>query len=242
MNHKTTRRKRPESLTSLNTVHHLISSHPWPKAYEDFRAKPIFLLLILSAMLGAAAGVNSQTVTVDPGALTLGYMNWSPMPGDASGYGGTGGGVWGLADLQANFSGSILTLQPNTNTYVPGNNYWVNADGSGANRMDANIYNETTGSYVGTTLTFNYTVTANTLSSPYSSQAFIKDFAPDYSSFTAATAPLTVGAGSISLLTSTNAGHQHPIRFRDLRPGCKSSHGGDAVFANCRPDGELGRT
>ena len=169
-------------------------------------------------MLESAARLNAQTVTVDPATLTLGYMNWLPMAGDASGYGGTGGGSWGLADLQASFSGTTLTLSPNINTYVPGNPYWVNANGSGANRMDANIYNEATGTYVGTTLTFNYNVVANTLASGYSAQAFIKDFAPDYSSVTQTTAALTPGAGSVSLLTSANAGDHIQYGFEMFGP------------------------
>jgi hypothetical protein len=65
--------------------------------------------------------LHAQTVTVDPGTLTLGYRNWSPMPGTAPGYGGMGSSVWAPADLRANVSGSTLTLKPNTNTYAPGN-------------------------------------------------------------------------------------------------------------------------
>lgn len=175
-------------------------------------------LLCLGVVFGSALQLTAQTVTVDPDTLTLGWMNWSPMPGNASGYGGTGSSSWGLSALQANFSGTTLTLAPNTSTYAPGNPYWVNANGSGANLMDANIYNETTGAYVGTTLTFTYNVAANTLGAGYSSQAFIKDFAPDYSSFTQTTAPLTPGVGSISLRTSANAGDHIQYGFETFGP------------------------
>jgi hypothetical protein len=170
------------------------------------------------ALVGAAVHLNAQTVTVDPTTLTSGFMNWSPAPGNAPGYGGSSSSVWGISDLQASFSGSTLTLAPNINTYAPGNPYWVNADGSGANIMDANIYNETSGTYVGTTLTFQYDVLANTLVSPYTSIAFIKDFAPDYSSFTEATANLTLGLGTISLLTSANAGDHIQYGFETDGP------------------------
>ena len=108
--------------------------------------------LAIGVLLGSAPHINAQTVTVDPALLTLGYMNWQPMPGVVPPYGGSGGGPWGVADLRSSFAGTTLTLQPNVNTYSAGNNYWVNADGSGANRMDANLYNETTGTYVNTSI------------------------------------------------------------------------------------------
>lgn len=164
------------------------------------------LAALCCALVVAAEPLTAQTVTVDPAQMNLGYMNWSPVAGDAAGYGGSGAGTWALADLPAVFSGSTLTIAPNTNTYAPGNNYWVNADGSGANLMDANVYAETTGVYVNTTLTFTFNVQANTLASPYTSVAFIKDFAPDYSSATASTLALTPGVHSLSLLTSANPG------------------------------------
>ena len=163
--------------------------------------KALIKTLVVAVAFCVSAKLNGQTVTVDPGTLTLGYMNWSPMPGDAPGYGGSAASAWGLSALQANFSGTTLTLSPNVNTYDGiGDNYWVNADGSGANLMDANIYNETTGVYNNTTLTFAFDVVANTLVSPYSSVAFIKVFAPDYSSFTGATVALTPGVDSVSFV------------------------------------------
>jgi hypothetical protein len=180
--------------------------------------KNLLRILASCTVLGAVANLNAQTVTVDPTTLTSGYMNWTPAPGDAAGYGGAGGGGWGVSDLRATFSGSTLTLLPNINVYAPGNNYWVNADGSGANIMDANIYNETAGMYVNTTLMFSYDVLANTLVSPYTSIAFIKDFAPDYSSFTEQSAALTPGVGAISLLTSANAGDHIQYGFETFGP------------------------
>jgi hypothetical protein len=180
--------------------------------------KNLLRLIASCAALGALNNLNAQTVTVDPTTLTLGFMNWSPVAGNAPGYGGSGGGGWGVSDLRATFSGSTLTLLPNINVYNPTDHYWVNADGSGANNMDANIYNETAGTYVSTTLTFNFDVLANTLASPYTSVAFIKDFAPDYSSFTESSAALTPGLGSISLLTSANAGDHVQYGFETFGP------------------------
>jgi hypothetical protein len=180
--------------------------------------KNLLRLLASCTVLGAVANLDAQTVTVDPATLTLGFMNWSPVAGNAPGYGGYGNSGWGLSDLQATFSGNTLTLLPNINVYAPGNNYWVNADGSGANNMDANIYNETTGTYVSATLTFKFDVLANSLVSPYTSVAFIKDFAPDYSSFTESSAALIPGFGSISLLTSGDAGDHVQYGFETIGP------------------------
>jgi hypothetical protein len=180
--------------------------------------KNLLRLIASCTVLGAVANLNAQSVTVDPTTLTSGFMNWTPAPGDAAGYGGAGSSGWGVSDLRATFSGSTLTLLPNINVYAPGNNYWVNADGSGANIMDANIYNETTGTYVNTTLTFSFNVLANTLVSPYTSIAFIKDFAPNYSSSTEQSVALTPGMGSISLLTSANAGDHIQYGFETFGP------------------------
>lgn len=179
--------------------------------------------LVVCVLAGAIIDSQAQTVTVDPSTLTLGFMNWSPMPGDAAGYGGYGNSPWGLSDLQASFSGTTLTLNPNINTYAPGVNYWVNADGSGANDMDANIYNETTGVYVDTTLTFKFDVLSDTFASPYSSVGFIKDFSPNYSSFTEQTVALTPGIDSVSLLTSANAGDHIQYGFETDGPDTNPS-------------------
>jgi hypothetical protein len=190
--------------------------------------KNLIKSIAICAVLGAAINLKAQTVTVSPTALTLGYMNWSPVASDAGGYGGSGSSAWGLSDLQTSFSGSTLTIQPNTNTYAPGNPYWVNADGSGANYMDANIYNESSGTYVGTTLTFTYNVLSDSLTSPYISYAFIKDFVANYSSFTSTEVPLALGVQSISLLTSANATDNIQYGFEtygpDTQPGSTAAY------------------
>ncbi len=180
--------------------------------------KRLFKVFVSCAVVGAAIHLNAQTVTVDPTTLTLGFMNWSPVAGNAPGYGGSGNSTWGLSALPATFSGSTLTLSPNVNVYNASDPYWVNSDGSGANNMDANIYNETAGTYVSTFLTFQYDVLANTLVNPYTSVAFIKDFAPDYSSFTEFSLALTPGLWSLSLLTSANPGDHIQYGFETDGP------------------------
>lgn len=174
--------------------------------------------LAFCAVITTASSLQAQTVTVDPSTLTFGYMNWTPVAGDANGYGGSGSSSWGVPALQANFSGSTLTIAPNVNTYAAGNVYWVNADGSGANNMDASVYSETSGQYVGTTLTFTFDVQANTLAAPYSSVAFIKDFTSNYSSSTSATTALTPGIDTVSLAVSANASDHIQYGFETIGP------------------------
>jgi hypothetical protein len=84
--------------------------------------------------------------------------------------------------------------------------------------MDANLYVETTGLYTGQTVTFTGLVLANTLVSPYTSVAFIKDFAPDYSSFNIITAPLVNGVFSINLLTVNDPARHIQYGFETIGP------------------------
>ena len=170
--------------------------------------------LALCSLLGAAVNLNAQSVTVDPSQSWIGYMNWFETPANGGAY--AGGGVWGTSDLVATFSGSTLTLAPNT-IGDAATSWYVGGGGPGAvgNKiMDANMYVETTGTFVNTTLTFSGNVLANTLVGQtalngyaWTSVAFIKDFNATYSSFTTTTVPLTPGAFSISLLTAGATDH-----------------------------------
>ena len=125
------------------------------------------------------------------------------------------GGVWDVPDLRANFTGSTLTLSPNTITDPAP--YWYIGGGApgrpGNKIMSASMYVEKTGSLSGKTVTFSGTVTANTLTSAHGTLAFIKDFAADYSSFTSTTAPLVNGTFSISLTTAPGSGRHVQYGF-----------------------------
>jgi hypothetical protein len=154
--------------------------------------------LLLSATLSVRA---DATLTVDPGASWLGFMNVFELPANGGGY--VFGSPWGTADLRATFSGPVLTLAPNTiNDPSP---FWYIGGGMpgapGNKIMDANFYQETTGVYAGQTVTFTGNVLANSLTSAHSAVAFIKDFAPDYSSSVSSTIALTPGVFTVSLLT-----------------------------------------
>ncbi|HHY84730.1 MAG TPA: PEP-CTERM sorting domain-containing protein [Verrucomicrobia bacterium] len=158
---------------------------------------------LVAAMLTATAtGVRAASVvTVDPGASWLGFMNVSELPANGGAY--VFGSPWTVTDLPATFSGDVLTLAPNS-IDDPAEFWYVGGGGPGApgNKiMNANVYVETTGVYVGQELTFTGIVLNNTLTDEYTARAFIKDFAPDYSSFNVEFADLVDGVFSISLET-----------------------------------------
>jgi hypothetical protein len=177
---------------------------------------------VACAIIASAAGLEAQNVTFNSSTLANGFMSWSPTAyttANFAGDGGSGSSGWGLSALPAVFSGNILTLSPNVNTYAPGVGYWVNPDGTGANQMDGAIYNETTGVYVGSSVTFSYDVLANSLVSGYSADAFIKDFGPGYAYNGEQTVNLTPGNGSVTYaLTGNNPGEIVQFGFELIGP------------------------
>jgi len=137
------------------------------------------------------------------------------------------GSGWGTADLSASFSGSVLTLSPNTVNDT--SSFWYSPSGGpgsvGNKSMDANFYVENSGAvYAGQTLTFTGNVLANTLfghvnqlGNGWTSVAFIKDFVPDYSSSVSVTASLVNGLFSISLPV-TDPAHHIQYGFETIGP------------------------
>lgn len=177
-------------------------------------------------LLGAGAKVNAQAnVTVDPGAAWIGFMNVFETPQNGGGY--VFGSGWGTADLCAVFSGPTLTLSPNS--VNDPSSFWYTPSGGpgsvGNKTMDANMYVETTGVYTGQTLTFAGNVLSNTLvghvnqlGNGWTSVAFIKDFAPDYSSSVSVTVPMVAGAFSISLATVNDPTRHIQYGFETIGP------------------------
>jgi len=180
-------------------------------------------LVTVFALIGCAIGVgvaHAADVTVDPATLNLGYMNVFNLPppdGDGTWVFGTG---WGLGDLTAVYSGSDLTLGPNT--VGDPNEFWYqcvdpvvppDCGGPGApgNKiMEANSYAQIDdGSLAGQTVTFSGIVLSNTLTSAHTVVAFVKDFAGDFSSFVGSTVPLPAsGPFSVSLATINDPGRR----------------------------------
>jgi len=175
------------------------------------------VIAVACALACTLARANAQVnVTMNAGLMTDAYMAWSTSPYTAAhfpGDGGSGAGVWSLPANPAVFSGNTLTISPNVNTYSPGNIYWTNPDGSGANTMDAATYCEVDGGGLASSeVIFTFNVLSNTLGSDgfggaYTADAFIKDFGPGYSYNGEVTVPLTPGIDSVTYpMTGGNPG------------------------------------
>jgi hypothetical protein len=166
--------------------------------------KRILTLWFLACALFCAPSLCQAqvTVTVDPGAQWLGFMNVFELPANGGGY--VFGSGWGTADLVASFSGPVLTLSPNT--IGDPSPFWYQGGGGpgapGNKIMAASFYQEVTGPYSGVNLTFTGKVLSNTFTSAHSTVAFIKDFAADYSSHVPVSVPLNAnGTFSVSMNT-----------------------------------------
>ncbi len=157
-------------------------------------------------------------VTVDPGAPWLGYMNVWNLPANGGGY--LSGSVWATEELRSSFSGPVLTLAPNT--IADPSTYWYVGGGGpgspGAKIMEANLYVERTGDFSGKEVTFTGRVLSNDLTAAHTSVAFIKDFAPDYSSFNMVSAPLEEGVFRITLSTNPSPGRHVQYGFQTTGP------------------------
>jgi len=139
----------------------------------------VTLGVIAAALPAAHAAVS---VTVDPGATWLGFMNVFELPANGGGF--VFGSGWGTADLVATFSGPILTLSPNT--IGDPNEFWYQGGGGpgapGNKIMQANMFVQETGTYAGETIIFEGIVSGISWTPAHATRAFIKDFAPDFSS------------------------------------------------------------
>jgi hypothetical protein len=178
--------------------------------------------LALCALVGTVLSANA--ISVSPSSPWIGYMNVFEIPQNGGGY--VFGSGWGTVDLCATWAGPMLTLSPNT--IGDPNPFWYTPAGGlgsvGNKIMDANMYVEL-GSLPGQTVTFDGQVLANTLfgkvdanGNGWTSVAFIKDFAPDYSSFVQTTVPLTPGMFSISLLTINDPARHVQYGFETIGP------------------------
>jgi hypothetical protein len=167
-----------------------------------------------------SSAVNVSITPADSGSL-LGYMNVFELPANGGGF--VFGQPWGVGDLRANFVGSELKIEAAPIPTADGFWYQNGTGGAGAagnKQMDANVYIQND-ALAGDTVTFSGTVSVNSFVSGYTSVAFIKEFAPDYSSFTQVTVPLDAGNFSISKSTA---------------PGTHVQYGYETMGANVWPD------
>ena len=183
-------------------------------------------------LVGAISKSSAVTYTVDPSATWSGFMNVFNTGAPGYGIAGAGGYVfgspWGTPDLKATFAGPILTLS--ANTIGDPDPFWYTPSGGpgavGNKIMDANFYQQFDGSLAGTTVTFMGLVTGNTLANGpvdaaghgWTSVAFIKDFASDFSSSVTTTVALTPGVFSLSLATINDPSRHVQFGFETIGP------------------------
>lgn len=180
--------------------------------------KKIVIVTVFALLLAATSSAlyAQAKVTIDPVVLNLGFMNVFNLPAPDGDGAFQFGQPWGFVDLTAVYSGDDLILGPNS--VGDPNEYWYqcvegytppDCGGPGApgNKiMEANSYAEVTGPLAGQTVTFTGEVLAYSLTEAHTVIAFIKDFAPDYSSYVESSIPLTTtGPFSVALATIDDA-------------------------------------
>lgn len=173
------------------------------------------LLLILAVAAIGLPGASAQIFkTIDSTEMNTGYMNVFNLPSNGGAF--QFGSGWGTADLRSTFfTPTTVTMLPNT--IGDPADYWYTPSGGvgalGNKMMEANLYGQgDPGAFAGQTITFagsvtSYNLATNSAGIPYAMMAFIRDFAPDFSSFTTSTQAITsIGDFSINLAASSDAG------------------------------------
>lgn len=180
-------------------------------------------MLALCLVAGAAASANAQ-VLVQVGNSTApwnGYMNVTELPENGGGY--VFGSPWGIDGLRAEFNDSAATLTLYPNSVDDPNPFWYLPEGgpgsTGNKMMGAALYHQIDdGSMTGVPVTFEGTVVSNTFTSSHVATIFIRDFAPDYSSFNEAAIPVTPGPFSLTLETEPGEGRHVQWGFNVTGP------------------------
>lgn len=164
-------------------------------------------LLCAAALI--TSSVSAQNVFVgESDAGWFGYMNVFNLPSDGGAF--QFGSSWGIGDLVANFDDGANTVTMSPNTIGDPNPYWyIGGGGPGAQGnkiMEANLYQQVDDSFAGQNVVFSGEILSNSFTQAHQSIIFIRDFAPDFSSFNETAVPATAGAFSISLLADAGAG------------------------------------
>lgn len=190
-----------------------------PNREPTTKHHPMKRMLIAAATTAALFLAPDQTradvvIPVDAGDPWQGYMNVFELPANGGGY--VFGSPWGTADLRASFSGSTLSLAPNT--ISDPNAFWYIGGGApgrpGNKVMEASLYvQKSDGSLSGKSITFTGTVLSNSLGE-HDAVAFIKDFAPDYSSVNITTVPLGGGPFEVTMDTLEGVGRHVQYGFQ----------------------------
>jgi hypothetical protein len=170
-------------------------------------------LLIVSSTFTSAKAIEFE---VDSSFTWLGYMNVFELPENGGGY--VYGEPWGLPALTSEFSSGTLKL--GATSVDDAGPFWYTTSGPGGTgnkNMDANLYVQDD-TLVGQEVTFSGNVLSNSLVSPYVTTAFIRDFAPDYSSYETSFVDLQPGPFSVTLQTINSPGRHVQFGFNTNGP------------------------
>lgn len=180
--------------------------------------------LSLAGLFTAAALLPSPTfaatVSVDSSALINGYVNVFELPSNGGGF--VFGSGWAPADLATSFSNST-TVTLAVNSVNDTNPFWYSPSGgpgsTGNKIVEANLYAETNVGTLGdTSLTFEGIVLSNTFGPSHTVSAFIRDFAPDFSSFNSQTVALSPGGFTVTLALINDAARHVQYGFTVTGP------------------------
>lgn len=160
--------------------------------------------LVALTLAAPARAVDVVPVTIDQAKMTAGFMNVFELNNTY-----VFGSGWGIADLNATFPNSA-TVNFTPNTIGDPDPFWYTPSGgpgaTGNKNMEANLYHQfTDGEVSGKLVNFKGEVTGYTLQPGWSFKAFIRDFAPDYSSVVETSTPITsTGSFDIGALISAD--------------------------------------
>ncbi|MDQ8191382.1 PEP-CTERM sorting domain-containing protein [Roseibacillus persicicus] len=185
--------------------------------------KPKQLKSFLTTAVAVVVFSNSTqavTVTLNADDPLIGFMNVFELPANGGGF--VFGSGWGISDLTATTDSGANSITISPNTIGDPNEFWYqNTSGTapdpanpggpgqaGNKLMEANIFAQETGTFAGQTVTFDFEVLADSLTGAHQARAFIRDFAPDFSSSFDIFLPLNglSGPQSISLSTINDPG------------------------------------
>lgn len=172
----------------------------------------------------------------DSSADWAGFMNVFEL--DAMTY--AFGSDWALADLTATFDDGAPSVTMSAAEIDTADAFWyqngTGGPGAAGNKlMEANMTQEFIGCLNGQTVTFSGHVQSNTLAEGYQASIFIRDFAPDYSSFVETSIGATPGPFSISLATIDDPARPVQIGFQMVGPNVwpgDAAAAGTVVFSS----------
>lgn len=185
--------------------------------------------IVLAAVVWLAidAPAHAVDVTIDSAAMTNGYMNVFELPSNGGGY--VFGSTWGVTDLSGTFPSSTSVIFSPNSINDPSSFWYTPSGGPGATGnkiMEANLYAQSTGGLSGQTVNFKGNVASFTLqtgtnaNTDFTFRAFVRDFAPDFSSVVETVVPISGTGDFTASLATINDPARHVQYGLQMRGPC----------------------